>query len=170
MRPEDQDSGQGRYAVVPRTLVFVSRETPAGREELLLIRGAPDKRLWAGKYNGIGGHLEAGESPAASARRELREETGLDVEQLDLRAIVHITLPESPGIILFVFIGTGPSGKLTASAEGLPVWVDREGWSTLPLVEDLPQLLPRLLAAHAERSMIYGVYHVTDAGLRMAFD
>lgn len=175
MRPEDQRPESGevesspRYTVVPRTLIFVLREEVDGHEEVLLLKGAPTKRLWAGQYNGIGGHLEAGESPESSARRELREETGLDIARLELRGIVHITMPAPPGIVLFVYVGLEPRGTLHSSAEGEPVWVARGRIPALPLVEDLPELLPRLFAAHAERGMMYGVYHVTDEGLQMAF-
>ncbi len=58
MRPEDQRSAAGQYTVVARTLVFLTCGS-----KVLLLKGAPTKRLWAGKYNGIGGHLEPGESP-----------------------------------------------------------------------------------------------------------
>ncbi|NLX42660.1 MAG: NUDIX domain-containing protein, partial [Chloroflexi bacterium] len=61
-----------RYLVVPRTLCFISTES-----QLLLLRGAPDKRLWANLLNGLGGHLEPGEDPLSGARRELCEEAGL---------------------------------------------------------------------------------------------
>lgn len=169
MRPEDQDSGPNRYTVVPRTLVFLTRRGPSDREQVLLIKGAPTKRLWAGKYNGIGGHLESGETPLASARRELREETGLQVADLELRGIVHITLPQPPGIVLFVFVGGTSGGEVSASDEGLPVWVDRERIKSLPLVEDLPELLPRLLTAQAANRIVYADYHVTDDGLQMQF-
>lgn len=175
MQPEDQGSRQGRYKLVARTLLFVTRtcsppDCDRDREQILLLKGAADKRLWANKYNGVGGHLEPGESPEASARRELREETGLEVARLNLCGVVHITMPAPPGIILFVFLGEGPRGGLKASTEGMPVWVDFDRLSELALVEDLPELLPRLMAARAEQRMLYGIYHVTDAGLQITFN
>ena len=49
-----------RYHVIPRTLIFVTSRNPlTGAGEVLLLKGAPDKRLWANRYNGLGGHVEA---------------------------------------------------------------------------------------------------------------
>ena len=162
MRPEDQIGDRDRYRVVPRTLVFLTRGN-----QVLLLKGAQDKRLWSGKYNGIGGHLEPHESPYASAMRELREETGLYVDNLTLRAIVHVTLPRAPGVMLFVFVGEAPQGEIIASEEGTPEWVDREALATLPLVEDLPVLLPRVLSAE---TVTFAHYTFRDEKLHIEFD
>lgn len=162
MRPEDQIGEADRYLVVPRTLVFLTRG-----DQVLLLKGAPGKRLWAGKYNGIGGHLEPDESPYASALRELREETGLRVDDLTLRGIVHVTLPRPPGVILFVFVGGAPEGDVAASDEGTPEWVDRDMIAALPLVEDLPMLLPRLLTTE---TVTFAHYTFEDEVLRIEFD
>lgn len=162
MRPEDQRSTEGQYTVVARTLIFLTRGT-----KVLLLRGAPTKRLWADRYNGIGGHLEPGESPYASALRELKEETGLTVEGLALRGLVHVTLPEPPGVVLFVFVGEAPVGDVAASEEGMPEWVEQAALAALPMVDDLPALLPRVLV---EGTMTYAHYTLTNAGLEMRFE
>lgn len=46
-----------------------------GREVLLLLKNRPD--FLAGLWNGIGGHIEAGESARAAMAREFTEEAGL---------------------------------------------------------------------------------------------
>lgn len=161
MRPEDQLNAGVGYTVIPRVLVFLTRD-----DEVLLLRGAPDKKLWAGKYNGLGGHIEPGETPHQAAVREVGEEAGLTVEALTLRAIVHVMLTSAPGVLFFVFTGTALPGELHASIEGAPVWAARSEISTLPLVEDLPELLPRVLEPGP---LIYGHYTFTEDGLRMAF-
>ncbi|HEY89276.1 MAG TPA: NUDIX domain-containing protein [Thermoflexia bacterium] len=143
-----------RYTVIPRTLVFLTRGT-----EVLLLRGAPDKRLWAGKYNGLGGHIELGEEPRRAARREVQEEAGLDVAELTLRAVIQVTLPEPPGVMLFVFVGAAPVAQPRSSPEGTPVWVQRQELTEYPLVEDLYELLPRVLAPG---EIIFGEYLLTE--------
>ncbi len=140
----EQGTGTPRYAVIPRVSCFLRHGG-----EVLLLKGAPDKRLWAGRYNGIGGHVERGEDPLTAARREVREEAGLEVEALRLGGIVHVCLSEGPGVLLFLFTGEAPTREVRPSAEGTLEWVDPERIPTLPVVEDLPALLPRLLAAPA---------------------
>jgi len=161
MRPEDQLNAGVRYTVIPRVLVFLTRA-----DEVLLLRGAPDKKLWAGKYNGLGGHIEPGETPLQAAVREVGEEAGLTVETLTLRAVVHVMLASAPGVLFFVFTGTAPSGELRPSTEGEPVWVARSEIGTLPLVEDLPELLPRVLG---HGPLTYGHYTFAEDGLHMTF-
>ncbi len=159
MQPAAQGNQQPRYLVIPRTLIFLTHG-----EAVLLLKGAPHKRLWAGKFNGLGGHIEPGEDPYAAACREVAEEAGLEVVALTLRAIIHVTLPEPPGVLFFTFTGEAPAGTLRPSAEGTPQWIGRDALATLPLVEDLYTLLPQVLEPGP---LLYGDYHFTEAGLVM---
>lgn len=162
MQPEDQRDHKARYMLIPRVLLFLQHD-----QSLLMLKGAADKRLWAGKYNGIGGHVEAGESPWQAAQRELREESGLTAEQLHLRALVTIDMPEPPGILLFVYTGTAKQGTLRDSEEGKPEWISLDALYDLPLVDDLYTLLPRILASDG---LTYARYRFDDQGLHIDFD
>ena len=64
----DQGVSSDRYQLIPRTLIFLTRG-----ESVLLLKGAPNKRIWANRYNGVGGHIERGEDAHTAARRELLE-------------------------------------------------------------------------------------------------
>lgn len=143
MGKSDQGLGAGRhrYRAVPRVLVFLHNS-----QSVLLLKGAPDKRIWPNLYNGVGGHVEADEDVLAAARREVREETGLTASDLDLKAVVNIDAGEGAlGIVMFVFTGWSQKRETTASPEGELHWVPIDRLNSYPLVEDLAWLLPRIL-------------------------
>ncbi|MCD6518769.1 MAG: NUDIX domain-containing protein [Anaerolineae bacterium] len=135
MEWKEEGVEERQYALIPRTLIFVRY----GREALLL-RGHSRKARWAGKLNGLGGHVEPGEDILAAAQREVWEEAGLCLKELDLRALVHISPPEWHHV------------------ETLP-------WEQM--VEDLLQLLSKVLE---EQGLFYGLYASDEQGrLRLSF-
>jgi 8-oxo-dGTP diphosphatase len=128
------------YQVIPRVLCFLECD-----DKVLLIRRAAHKRLWPNLYNGVGGHMEPGETPLEAAFREIHEETGLPVKRLDLRAVIHVDREgEGVGVLLFVFTGRANETALQASPEGTPQWVHKKDVFGLDLLSDLHWLLPKL--------------------------
>ena len=137
MPQSDQGVTNHRYAVIPRTAIFLRRG-----DSFLLLKGAPTKRLWANKYNGLGGHIERGEDVLAAAKRELLEETGLSAD-LWLCGTLIVDAGEM-GIALYFFTGECPEGEPVPSQEGSAEWIPFDQINTLPVVEDLPVLLARI--------------------------
>jgi 8-oxo-dGTP diphosphatase len=159
---KDQGIGAGRqrYRAIPRVLVFLRHG-----DDVLLLKGAPTKRIWANLYNGVGGHVEPGEDIISAARREAAEETGLTVHDLRLGAVVNIDAGDpAAGIVMFAFTGWSETRETIASVEGELHWTPAATLAGLPLVEDLAWLLPRLLALppHAPPLFLHYSYDEQD--------
>ncbi|MFZ2360912.1 MAG: NUDIX domain-containing protein [Anaerolineae bacterium] len=141
-----------RYLTVPRTLCFVLHG-----DDVLLIQRAQHKRLFPGKVNGVGGHVETGEDVAVSAAREIFEETGLEVSDLWLAGVVHVdgrlgqadALPDGtmPGVMVLVYTAQAASRDVRASEEGELLWVPLSQVHGLDWVDGDPKLLLAALAA-----------------------
>ncbi len=165
MPVSDQAIEPERYRLIPRTLIFIT-----SGEEILLLRGALDKARWPDQYNGIGGHLERGEDLVTSAKRELFEETGVEVDSLWLCGILVVDTGEDLGVVVFILKGESPRRELRVSPEGTPEWVHTSKLSDLPLVEDLPVLLPRVLKAHSgEFAFMAYSHYLPDGELSIEF-
>ena len=146
MPSADQKISLDRYLLIPRTLIFLTRG-----DSILLLKGGEHKRLWAGLFNGLGGHIERGEDIFSAAYRELSEETGYEITDLWLCGLITVDTGDDIGVGIFVFRGDIPfsfsdhSHELPPSPEGDLEWIPISQVDTYPLVEDLPIILPRVL-------------------------
>jgi 8-oxo-dGTP diphosphatase len=105
------------------TLVYVRS---AGRT-LMLHRVKKANDMHAGKWNGLGGKLEPGETPEECAIREVYEESGLRIVRPAWRGV--ITFPQfSGGVdwVAFVFVAREFTGELIDSQEGELAWIEDE--------------------------------------------
>lgn len=140
-----------RFVAWPRTLCFV-----IDGDDVLLLKGAPSKRLYANTFNGVGGHVERDEDVLTSLQREVFEETGLAIKAPRLRAVIVADEGEGPGVVIFVYTAGCSTRSVRPSAEGELVWVPRSRVFEYDLVPDLRELLPRLFTA--DRGILYGHY------------
>lgn len=142
-------SGDGAAPAAPRTrgmrlatLVYVRD----GDRTLMLHRNARPDDTHFGKWNGLGGKFEPGESPEQCMRREVLEESGLTVEEAELKGI--LTFPDFDGEhdwYAFVFVVTRTTGALGPDpAEGSLAWVPTAALLDLTLWEGDRVFLPWL--------------------------
>ncbi|MFZ1770437.1 MAG: 8-oxo-dGTP diphosphatase [Caldilinea sp.] len=128
------------------TLVYVKRLVEgSGGQTLMLHRIKRANDMHQGKWNGLGGKFEPGETPEACAIREVYEESGLTIRRPALRGL--LTFPAFRGDedwYAFVFIATAFSGELIDSAEGVLQWIDDADLLGLPLWEGDRIFLPWL--------------------------
>jgi 8-oxo-dGTP diphosphatase len=113
----------------PATLVYLKR---AG-QTLMIHRIKNERDLHAGKWNGLGGKLEAGESPEACAIREVREESGLEIKNLRYGGLLVFAGFKGEDWYVWVFTANEFDGQLTDSNEGSLKWIPDGEIRSLPL-------------------------------------
>ena len=88
----------------------------------VLVQNKKGDRTWHG-WNFPGGHVEQGEFVTPSVVREIREETGLTIENPKLCGIKEFQ-KEQDGkrFIVFLYVASRFSGELRSSAEGEVFW------------------------------------------------
>lgn len=92
---------------------------------LMIHRVKKENDMHEGKWNGLGGKLEHGETPEECVIREVKEECGLILKNPSLKGI--LTFPRFDGIddwYVFVFVANKFEGKFVDSNEGDLEWID----------------------------------------------
>ncbi len=131
------------YTPILATLGYVM--SADGRQVLLVRRNRRPEDLHFGKYNGLGGKLHPEEDVVSGMRREIREEAGLECDELLLRGTINWPGFGKHGEDWFGFIfridrwhGTPRS----ENPEGDLVWIDVDRLHELPLWEGDRFFLP----------------------------
>lgn len=99
---------------------------------LMLHRIKKEKDVNKDKWIGVGGKFLEGESPEECARREILEETGLIVDQLEYRGIVDFHCTGWPDERMHLFWSDCWSGQLKECDEGALEWVEKSRMGDLP--------------------------------------
>ncbi|MDE2717273.1 MAG: NUDIX hydrolase [Chloroflexota bacterium] len=98
-----------------------------GSDKLLFVQRGAEPQI--GKWCFPGGYVDRGEEVRAAARREVREETGLEVEITSLIGVY--SLPSNP-VIVIAYSGEARSGELIPGTDA-----EDAGWFE---EDELPEL------------------------------
>ena len=93
---------------------------------LVLHRTKKEHDENGGKWIGVGGKFEPGESPLECVQREVKEETGLTMTNPRFRGIVTFVSDEWGTEYMHLFTCTEFTGALTDCDEGELVWLPKD--------------------------------------------
>lgn len=132
--------------ILPSLTFTVGFITQADKVLLLLRKKSPNK----GKWNGVGGHIEPGESPYRCMQREITEETSFYVDNLHFGGILTWTGFEIECGGLYIFTSKVNSQSLIACQEGELAWHPLQfAFSDPAVVDNIHYFLPPVMSGKA---------------------
>jgi 8-oxo-dGTP diphosphatase len=93
---------------------------------LMVHRNKKTNDIHEGKWNGLGGKFEAGETPEECVTREVLEESGLLIRDPRLCGLLMFPRFKGNDWYVFVFTATDFQGELIDSPEGRLEWIPDE--------------------------------------------
>lgn len=121
------------------TLVFL-------RDGSQILLAMKKRGFGAGRWNGVGGKVEPGETLLEAARREAKEEIGIDLKDQTKVAHINFYFPDgSPDWLVHVFESRDWSGNPVESEEMAPQWFHTDDIPYYEMWSDDEHWLPHIL-------------------------
>ena len=123
---------------------------------LLLFRNKKKNDVNEGKWIGVGGHIEKGETKDAAAIREVKEETGLNVHSLKCNGEV-LFVNDDYQELMYVYEIEDFDGEEIPCNEGDLKWIPIKDIYSYPMWEGDKAFLPLLInhAPYFKMDLIY---------------
>jgi 8-oxo-dGTP diphosphatase len=162
-----QNPGPGPSGMSDATLCFLLRGDPINA----VLLGHKKRGFGVGKWAGIGGRIEAGESEVAAACREVHEEIGVTVHPtaMHARGVITFVFPHRPtwSQTVYLFVATEWCGAPAESEEMRPAWFAPDALPLDHMWDDARFWLARLLAGESLRLLItFGADNATVSDVR----
>ena len=138
--------------IIDTTMIYLKRDD----SYLLLFRNKKKNDINEGKWIGVGGRREIGETIDECAIRETKEETGLDVHSLSCCGEV-LFVDENFKIMMYIYEITDFSGTQIECNEGELRWIPIKDIYNYPMWEGDKAFLPLLIehAPYFKMELIY---------------
>lgn len=92
-----------------------------------MLLGMKKRGFGEGRWNGFGGKVDQGETVEEAARRELKEEVGIEAVDLNPAGVMEFTFEDDTGHLqVHVFKVTKFSGEPVETEEMRPQWFARD--------------------------------------------
>lgn len=140
---EMQKKGRRKTEMKVTTLCYIEKDD----QYLMLYRGKKENDCNQGKWIGVGGKFESGESPEECLLREVKEETGLTLTSYRFRGLITFVSDKWEDELMCLFTADGFEGELIACQEGTLEWIDKKEVLNLNLWEGDKVFLDKLLNA-----------------------
>ncbi|MBO5374847.1 MAG: 8-oxo-dGTP diphosphatase [Clostridia bacterium] len=111
------------------TLCYIEKDN----KYLMIYRNKKKNDVNEGKYVGIGGHIENGETLEECIIREAKEETGLTIINPKYRGIITFISNVYEEERMHLFTCTSFEGELTTCNEGELEWIDKSRLEQIPM-------------------------------------
>lgn len=112
-----------------------------------VLLGKKKRGFGAGRWNGFGGKVEKGETIEEGARREFREEAGIEVPVLEKVGLMDFEFQGNPEILeVHIFRAREHVGEPTESEEMFPQWFHRDEIPFAEMWPDDPHWIPLFFA------------------------
>lgn len=134
------------------TLAYIKKD----HSYLMLYRNKKLNDMNEGKWIGVGGHIEEGETKDHAMKREIKEETNLDVISYKEKGLIHFVNDDYEED-MYLYIVDKIEGELKECDEGTLKYIDIDEVMSLPMWEGDKIFLPLLLKdePYFELTLIY---------------
>lgn len=113
------------------TLCYLEQQ----EQYLMLHRIKKKEDINKGKWIGVGGHVEPGESPEDCLLREVYEETGLTLTEYRFRGLLTFLYNDNEAEYICLYTATAWEGELRECNEGVLQWISKKDIMQLSLWE-----------------------------------
>lgn len=112
------------------TMCYITKNN----KTLMLYRNKKENDVHEGKYVGLGGKIEKGETPEECIVREVKEESGLNIKNPMLKGVLTFpSFKDDEDWYVFLYTARDFDGQITESNEGELLWVQNDDLEKLNL-------------------------------------